>query len=1088
MRRTLGLVLPLALAVGALAAAPASADADHGSDLAAYVNPFVGAAAGQQADSNSYAGDTFPGADVPFGMVQWSPDNPLEPKAPDGVGRYYVRDRDSGYAWEENRLRGFSLTHFNGAGCGGAAGDLPFIPYAGQVTTSPAADQAHYYSTFSHANESASPGRYRVTTDTGITTELTATLHSGMGRFSFPANAPATLLVDTADSAMGSDDASVTVNAASRTISGWVSSGHFCAGPNKYKVYFTATFDQPFATVGTWQNNTVTPGGTQAHGGNLSNTTWDKQVVTADGGSGAYVTFKPGTTVQARVGLSYVDPAGAVDNVRTEQGNRSFDQLVQQARQAWNDRLGQVRIGGGTKDQLTTFYTALYHTLLQPNVFSDVDGRYTGFDNKIHRQPPGHAQYANFSGWDVYRDEIQLLALLAPHETSDIAQSLYNQATQAGGIWDRWSQNNDFMGVMAGDPYHSMIASAYAFGAKDFDVRGALDSMVTGATRIQKPGERALERPGLWDYETLGYHAGNVSDMLEDTTADFGIAQLAQRLGKPDVYRRFMARSQYWENVYNPDTGYLQTRDRTGQFAGPFDPAAYQEFQYQEGNAAQYTWMVPYNVSGLFTAMGGPAAVTKRLDCFFTQLNSSADQPFAWMANEPSFEVPWEYSYAGAPAKAADVVRRSAEQLFKPTVDGLPGNDDLGATSSWYVWAALGMYPEAPGRAELVLASPLFPKITITREGGQRIEITAPGASSANKYVQALRVNGKPSDKPWVPESFPVNGGRLDYTLGSTPSPTWGTSPQDAPPSFRDGEVPVRGAVSGAVKLAPGESAPATVRAEGLTGAGTVTWQAKPPAGITVTPSSGTLTVGSNGKATQAVTVSAAAGLKDTYATIPVSFTGSGAQQLPAQLSVAVATAGSFDAAASNVGVADDNKVWLGNFGGTSLYPGGFSYSAQQLAAKGITPGGSVDGFTWPAAAGTGAPDNIVANGQTIQLSAPATATKLAFLGSATGGDATGQVTIAYTDGSTQAADLGLSEWLLQGGAEQPKFGNTVVTSTPYIDSAFPRYGFRYHRPYTSYLFATAPIALAPGKQVRAVTLPANTSGGAAHVFAVSVS
>ncbi|MFI9382573.1 GH92 family glycosyl hydrolase [Kutzneria sp. NPDC052558] len=1083
MRRSLGLVIPVVLAAGALAAVPASADVDHGSDLAAYVNPFVGAAAGQQPESNGYAGDTFPGADVPFGMVQWSPDNPLEPKAPNGVGRYYVRDRDSGYAWEENTLRGFSLTHFNGAGCGGADGDVPFIPYAGQVTTSPAADQAHYYSTFSHDRESASPGYYKVTTDAGITTELTATLHSGMGRFTFPANAPATLLVDTADSAMGSDDASVTVDAAKRTISGWVSSGHFCGGPSKYKVYFTATFDQPFASVGTWQNSTVTPGGTQAHGGNLSNATWDKQVVTADGGSGAFVSFKPGTTVQARVGLSYVDPSGAVNNLRAEQGG--FDQLVRQARQAWNDRLTQVRIGGATKDQLTTFYTALYHCLLQPNVFSDVDGRYIGFDNQIHQQPRGHAQYANFSGWDVYRDEIQLLALLAPRETSDIAQSLYNQATQAGGIWDRWSQNNDFMGVMAGDPFHSMIASAYAFGARDFDVQGALASMVKGATRIQQPGERALERPGLWDYETLGYHPDNVSDMLEETTADFGIAQLAGRLGQRDVQQQFMTRAQYWENVYNPDTGYLQTRDRTGQFATPFDPAVHQEFQYQEGNAAQYTWMVPYNVSGLVTAMGGPAATTKRLDYFFTELNSSQDSPFALMSNEPSFEVPWEYSYAGAPAKTADVVRRSAEQLFKPTVDGLPGNDDLGATSSWYVWAALGMYPEAPGRAEMVLASPLFPKITVTREGGQRIEIDAPAASSANRYVQSLRLNGKSSSKPWTPESLVVNGGRLDYTLGSTPSQTWGTSPQDAPPSFRDGEVPVRGAVSGTVHVVPNGSATATVRAEGITGSGTVTWQANPPAGITVTPSSGTLTVGPNGKSTQDVKVTVSG---PTYTTVPFSFKGSGVQQLPAPLTVDVTEPGSFAAAADNIGVSDDNTVWLGKFGDTSLYPGNFAYSKQQLAAKGITPGGSVNGFTWPAAAGSGAPDNIVANGQTVRVDAPATASKLAFLGAATGGDATGEVTITYTDGSTQAADLGLSEWLLQGGQEKPQFGNTVVTSTPYINSAFPRYGFRYHRPYTSYLFATAPITLAAGKQVRSVTLPAGTSGGSAHVFAISVS
>jgi predicted alpha-1,2-mannosidase len=1072
----------------------ASAEPDHARDLAAYVNPFVGAKAGEQADSNTYDGDTFPGADVPFGMVQWSPDTPLQPKPPAGDGRYFARDRDGGYAWEENRLRGFSLTHFNGAGCGGAAGDIPFLPYVGKVTTSPAATQEHYFPTFSHANETASPGYYRVTTDSGITTELTTTQRSGLGRFTFPPGSDATLLVDVADSAMGSDDASVTVDPATRTISGWVASGHFCRGPNTYKAYFTATFDQAFRTSGTWQNGTVTPDGTFARGGNLTGTTWDKQIVTADGGSGAYVTFDPAKPVQVRVGLSYVDLDGAHRNLAAEQHGETFEAIRHRARQAWNDRLRQITVEGGSDADTKTFYTALYHTLMQPNVFSDVDDRYVGFDRAIHRTRPGHAQYANFSGWDTYRGVVQLQSLLAPHEATDIAQSMYNQATQAGGIWDRWSMNNDFMGVMAGDPYHSIIASTYAFGARDFDAAGALRSMVNGATRVQQAGERALERPGLSDYLTLGYHPNNVSDLLEETTADFGIAQLAQRLGNTDVYQRFMARAQYWENVYNPATGYLQTRMRDGQFLSPFDPARYQEMRYQEGNAAQYTWMVPYNVRGLFNAMGGNDAVTRRLDFFFTKLNSDASSPYAFMSNEPSFEVPWEYAYAGAPAKTQDVVRRSAELLFKPTEDGLPGNDDLGATSAWYVFAALGMYPEAPGRAEMVLASPLFPTITISRASGQRISISAPGASHTVKYVNGLRVNGQPSTKPWLPESFVTGGGRLDFSLGSVPT-AWGSAAGDAPPSFRDGEVPVRGSVGpGRVVVTPGDAgAAATVTAEGITGQGTVTWQAKPPAGLTVTPSSGTLTVGPGGRATQQVRVTAAAGTADTVTSLPVTFTGSGAQQLPTYLPVTVAKPGTLPAAYTNVGVSDDKQVQYGDFGETDLYPGGFvfSYSAQGLASHGIIPGGTVTAngqrFSWPTSA-PGTPDNVIAAGQTLAVDAPAGATRLSFLGSAAGGDAQGTVTISYTDGSTQQASLGLSEWLLKGGAETPQFGNTVIATVPYVNSAFPRYMFRLQRPYTSYLFATAPIALDPAKQVRGITLPTTVSGGAAHIFSYAVS
>ena len=1083
MRRvvTAALVIPLVTAVAS--PSPALAEPDHARDLAAYVNPFVGAKAGDTPETNTYAGDTFPGADVPFGMVQWSPDTPLQPKPPAGQGRYYARDRDGGYAWEENKLRGFSLTHFNGAGCGGAAGDVPFLPFAGNLSTSPAVDATKYFPTFSHANESASPGYYKVTTDSGITTELTATQRSGMGRFTFPKNSPATLLVDVAQSAMGSDDAAVTVDPAKRTVEGWVSSGHFCRGPNTYKVYFSASFDQPFTTSGTWQNATVTPGGTTARGGDLSKATWDKQVVTADGGSGAYLTFDPAKPVQVRVGLSYVDAAGARLNAAAEQRGASFDTIKNDARRTWNDRLRQITVEGGTDAATRTFYTALYHTLLQPNVFSDVDGRYAGFDKAIHRTKPGHAQYANFSGWDTYRDEVQLLSMLAPHEAADMAQSMLNQANQAGGVWDRWSQNNDFMGVMGGDPYHSIIASTYAFGATDFDASQALKSMVNGATRVQQAGERALERPGLSDYQTLGYHPNNVSDMLEDTTADFGIAQLAQRLGDPKTYQQFMTRAQYWENVYNPATGYLQTRMRDGQFLSPFDPAKYEEMRYQEGNAAQYTWMVPYNVRGLFDAMGGDDAVKKRLDFFFTKLNSDASSPYAFMSNEPSFEVPWEYAYAGAPSKTQDIVRRSAELLFKPTEDGLPGNDDLGATSAWYVFAALGMYPEAPGRAEMVLASPMFPKITLTRATGQRITITAPGASSSVKYVNSLKVNGQASTKPWLPESFAVNGGRLDFTLGASPT-SWGSGASDAPPSFRDGEVPVRGRVGpGRVVVAPGGSTSATVTAEGITGQGKVTWQAKPPAGITVTPSSGTLTVGAHGTSSQQVRVTAAAGSPDAFTSVPVEFSG----QLPAYLPVTVGKPGTLHAADTNVGVTDDRLVQYGDFGETDLYPGQFAYSAQGLATSGIKPGAKVREFTWPSSP-AGSPDNVIASGQTLAVDAPAGATKLSFLGSATGGDAQGTVTVTYTDGSTQQGSLGLSEWLLQGGEETPQFGNTVVASVPYVNSAFPRYMFRLQRPYTSYLFATAPIALDPAKQVRSITLPTSTGAGAAHVFTYAVS
>ncbi len=1084
----------LAAPAAAAPAPPAGTSAAPNSKAADLVNVFVGTTAGRAPDDNTYAGDTFPGADLPFGMLQWSPDTPLQPKSEGGRG--YLRYRDGGYAYEENRLRGFSLTHLSGAGCGGAAGDVPFLPYAGEVVGSPAADGSPYLAAFSHANESASPGYYRVRTDSGITSELTVTQRSGIGRFSYPAGKPATLLINVAESAMGSNDAAVTIDPGARTVSGWVDSGHFCWGPNTYRLHFTARFDQPFAGYGTWQDAAVRRGSTSARGGNLTGGPFDAQEVKPVGGSGAYLSFTPGATVHARVGISYVSVQNAARNLSTEQRNRSFDALRRAARQAWNDRLGQIAVVGGMPEQRVTFYTALYHALLQPNVFSDVDGRYVGFDRQVHRAAKGHAQHANFSGWDIYRTQVQLLALLAPHEAADIAQSMYNQARQAGDIWDRWSQNNDFMGVMGGDPFHAIVSTMYAFGARDFDAGGALRSMVKGATRVQALDERFLERPGLEDYQSIGYHPGNVSDMLEETTADFAIAQLADRLGDQTTRRRFMARAQFWQNIFDPGTGYLRARGRDGQWIEPFDPARHHEMRYQEGNAAQYAWMVPYDVGGLFAAMGGRDRVLPRLDRFFTELNSDADSPYAWMANEPSFEVPWEYVWAGAPDKTQDVVRRSAELLFHPTVDGLPGNDDLGATSAWYVWAALGMYPQLPGRAELVLASPLFPDVTIRRPGGQVIRIVAPNASSANRYVQGLRVDGHPSNRAWLPERFVTAGGRLDFRLGPRPDRQWGTATSDAPPSFHEGEVPVRGFVTpGRVVVAPGGTATATVRAERLTGAGTVGWIAEPPPGITVTPTAGTLAAG----ASQPVTVRST-GATTGFHQIRIRFAGSsGTTQPPLGLDVTVAVPGSLPAAYNNAGTSDATRPWRTEFGSTQRYPGSyaFAYPAEELAKAGLSPGAPVTAngmvFRWPDSR-PGQPDNATAGGTLDLSAAPAGATRLAFLGAASEGDlahhgAVGIVRISYTDGSTQDAELALSDWLLGDGSEQPAYRNTVVARTPYVNSSFPRYILRLRRAYPAHVFATAPIPLDPAKRVRSLTLPASwDGGGVGHVFSYAVS
>jgi predicted alpha-1,2-mannosidase len=1068
-----------------------STAAATGGDLAQYVDTFLGTQPGApDQGTGGGAGNNYPGADVPFGMVQWSPDT--------------VTQQPGGYYYQDNRIRGFSLTHLSGAGCY-TYQDIPFMPYVGSVSDSPATDPNKYVSTFSHSNEQASPGYYGVTLDSGAKVELTTTERTGSGRFTYPANSTASLLVNTSGSITGTSDSQVTIG--KNYISGYAVSGQFCGQPDTYKVYFYAQFDQNFDTYGTWHNGTVTPnkatetGGAPAAaavaaanqkttGGKVGSITPKAQAaapkdVTASGpGTGGYVTFDTtkSRTVNVRVGLSFVSLAGAKGNLTAENnGSKNFDQVAGAARATWNSRFNEIQVAGGTDEQKRTFYSSLYHALLQPNVFSDANGQYAGFDGRVHTAAKGHAIYTNFSGWDIYRSESQLLALLAPQEMSDIAESMVLFAQQ-GGSWDRWTVANGYTGVMNGDPYHIIVANAYAFGATNFDTQTALSLMYKGATQVTDSSTGYVERPGLADYEKLGYVPGAAADTLEYTSADFAIAQYAQRLGDSATYNQMMQRAQNWQNLFNPATGYLQPRNADGSFNGDYNPAS--SNGYVEGNGAQYTWMVPYNESGLIASLGGAQATNQRLDTFFTQLNVGTQQPYAFLSNEPTLETPFLYDFTGEPYQTQAIVRRVENELYNSSPSGLGGNDDLGEMGSWYVWSAMGMYPEIPGRAELVLASPLFTQVKINTPSGRKFTINAPNASTANEYVTGLKVNGQTSTQTYLPESFVHNGGTLDYTLSSTPDTSWGAAPTDVPPSFQTGQRTDFTYTDPARLVIPqGGSATANVGAQDLTGKGTtVSWKATPPSGVTVTPSSGTITVPAGGKATASVTVAVTAGSDGTTYSIPVSFSTSASTLPNATLSVLVAQPGSLLAAYDNVGISPDNNTGVADFDGD-----GFSYSADQLANAGVTPGGTVTAngvsLTWPASA-VGQPDNVIASGQTINLpGASSSATKLEVLGSASNGNTSGTLTITYTDGSTQTATLGFSDWTLGAGANPPAFGNTIAVTTPYRNVTSGG-----NQTINTYVFSAAPIALTAGKTVQSVTLPSNLSGGGeVHVFAVAV-
>jgi predicted alpha-1,2-mannosidase len=746
-------------------------------------------------------GETLPGASTPFGMVQFSPEN---------TGGDQTRTVEpGGYGYDNTRIRGFSLTHLSGTGCAGSSGDVPFFPYVGSVTTSPSSDtgDSKYASNFSHANETATAGYYRVKLDNGVNSELTATTHTGTGRFSYPATGTPTMLVRTSNSEIGSSAATVNVDAANKRITGTVTSGNFCGYINTetrksyYTLHFAAEFDQAFTGSGTWQDGTVRPNTTSASGG----TGWGSDGFPVKGkGSGAWITFAPGQSVKFRVGISYVSDANAAANLAAENpAGTLFDTIRTKATAAWNAELGRAAITGGTTGQQTTFYTALYHSLLHPNVFSDTNGQYTGMDQKVHSLSTGQkAQYANFSGWDVYRGQLQLVTLLRPDIGGDIAQSLYNQAAQHNGVWDRWTHNQGATHVMSGDPAHAALPSIYAFGGTNFDASGAFDSMKAAATTVTPEDLSSVgwnvmvvgERPSLDKYLSNHYvpsdgHAwGGAAETLEDSIADFGLSQLAARLGKTTSAPQFLARAQYWKNVFNTaNGGYAQDRSSSGSWSGGFTPDT--ENGFVEGSSAQYTWMVPHNVKGLFDKMGGNSKVVPRLDSFFHNADGSwslkgGGGTKSDVSNEPSIWAPYLYDFAGRPDKTQQTVRQAVNSMWTATPGGIPGQDDLGAMSAWYVWSALGIHPLTPGRSELMLASPLFPQVTISRGNGKTLTINAPAATANSPYIQSLKVDGTTSTKPWLPESFVSNGGTLDFTLSGTANTTWGSSAADAPPSF----------------------------------------------------------------------------------------------------------------------------------------------------------------------------------------------------------------------------------------------------------------------------------------------------------------
>jgi predicted alpha-1,2-mannosidase len=966
-------------------------------DPAGLVNPLIGTSDGV---------NEFPGPDMPFGMIQWSPDT--APSRPDG----------GGYSYTASQIAGYSLTHLSGPGCT-AYGDIPILPVTGAIGSDPSATTE----TFTHSQESAQTGYYENTLGNGVNVQLTDTTRAGIGTFTFPEGTQDSLLLKLDDSQSYVDDTQYQV-IGDNEVRGEVAAGHFCGNPDPlerdYTLHFDIVFSQPFAVTDSWT-------GTSDTGATIP--------------GGVALTF--GTNVvTAKVGISFTSTANAALNRQTEIPGWDFAAVRSANVKAWNRLLGRIQVSNGTTD----FYTALYHSLLYPSVFSDVNGQYTGFDGEVHTTKT--TEYANFSGWDIYRGQTQLAAMVAPQQTSDAITSMLNDYAQTGAL-PKWSLGNGETYVQVGDPADAIIADAYAFGARDFDVRTALTDMIKEATTTNdiRPGQQLEDQYGYLpfdgSYGCCNFY-GPVSTQLEYDADDYAIATLARDTGDQKDYEYFATRAQNWENVYNAETGYLQARNSNGTWLGDFSPSTPSGFV--EGTSAIYTAMVPFALKTLINAEGGDAAWVTRLNALLGNLAN------AGLGNEPSLGLPYEYDYAGAAYLTQETVRAVEQQLYDNTE---PGNDDLGALSAAYVWDELGMYPETPGTDTLALASPAFSHIVIDN----RIVINAPGAPG-DEYVQGLTVNGHPSDAAYVTYG---DFHAMTYDLGVTPDTSWGSTPPSDPVKGKT-VLTSAGPVSGLI-LEPGASGPASFTVENLTGHTVMEdWTATPPSGITLSASSGSLTLTAH--QTTSVSLTVTAGSATATGSYAVAFTGG------TSLSVDVAEPGDVWPYYNDVGVSSDGQDAPEGYDGS-----GYTYSANALAADGITPGSTITAggvsYTWPDEQ-PGTLDSIWSAGQVIPLSLPAGTTTIGLLGSAIdagSGGATGTLTVTYTDGTTQQIPITLADWTLGAGAYTLPSQDTIVAKTPYRDLTSG-----ISQQVTTYIYSTS-AALESGKTVASVTLPTGTNG-----------
>jgi predicted alpha-1,2-mannosidase len=725
-------------------------------------------------------GNTYPGPQVPFGMVVLSPDTDIQ-----------HWEAAAGYKYSDNVIYGFSLTHLPGTGIPDM-GDILLQPTVGETRIRPGTTdrkEKGYMSAFSHARETAGVGCYSVVLDDyGVKVDLAATNRAGMLRFTYPETKDAHVVLDLAHvlqhkvvwSRVRAEDGSTLVGM--HKVKGWA---------RDRDVYFAAKFSRPFKTLRLFN------GGREVRYDSFKSYRYLSELAAAGADLQAVADYETtaGEPILVKVGISPISEEAALRNLDTEMPDWDFGKYVDQTRKAWGEELAKFDVEGPESDRVT-FYTGLYHAFMAPTVYQDVDGRTRGQDFQV-RTHPDHATYTTFSLWDTYRATHPLFNLVQADRNRDMVLSLLDARDESPDhllpIWYFWSNET---WCMVG--YHAVpvVVDAYFKGMKGVDWNRALDACVASATHPRYDALTAYEHFG---YVPFDLENESVSKTLEYAYDDACIARLARALGRTETAVRFEKRAQAYRNLYDPSIHWMRPKDSHGAWQTPFDTFEYKQGgPFTEGTTWQYTWSVAHDVPGLAQLMGGREAFCRNLDDVFREHGAKGDEGLDdvggrigeyWHGNEPSHHVAYLFAAAGQPWKTQKLVRRIIETQYGPEPGSLSGNDDAGQMSAWYLFSAMGFYPLCPGDNRYVLGSPAFPRIAMHLSNGKTFTIRAEKFSKENVYVQKVTLDGRPWTKAWLPHEAVAGGGELVFTLGPKPNKAWGSNPKD--PFLAMHELPV---------------------------------------------------------------------------------------------------------------------------------------------------------------------------------------------------------------------------------------------------------------------------------------------------------